>query len=137
MSNCNQRAKIADTTQKIKKKRKEIEKMNFTRVVKVTTTGANTELLQAEAVKSAIEQCLGMDESTYQRRLTKSLENNAIFGFDIKLDIVSDVDTQFDINGQTQDLICGLAYSTDYAVSLYSIKMHAAGAVTLIMDIRG
>lgn len=111
--------------------------MNFTRVVKVTTTGANTELLQVEAVKSAIKQCLGMDESTYQRRLTKSLENNAIFGFDIKLDIVSDVDTQFDINRQTQDLICGLAYSTDYAVSLYSVKMHAAGATTLIMDIRG
>mgnify|MGYP006886752324 CR=1 FL=1 len=109
--------------------------MNFTRVVKVTTAETNSELLQENAVKEAIKSCLGLDEKSYQDRLLGQ-PTKELIGFKMKLDIISDVETKFDINGQAQDLIYGVAYSTNYSVKIYSIKMHAAGTVTLVLDIK-
>lgn len=110
--------------------------MNFTRVVKVTTANANAEILQQEAVKASIKNCLGLDEQSYQARLAANPITKQLDGFNMKLDIVSDVDTSFSINGETQNLVGGCAYSSDFPVRIYSIKMQGAGTATFIMNIR-
>lgn len=110
--------------------------MNFTRVVKVTTATANTEILQQEAIKTSIKNCLGLDEKSYQARLAPNDITKQSEGFNMKLEIVSDVDTSFSINGETQNLVGGCAYSSDFPVKIYSIKMQGTGTATFIMNIR-
>lgn len=110
--------------------------MNFTRVVKVTTASADAEILQQEVVKQAIKNCLGLDEAAYQSRLVEEPPKMVKQGFNMAFDIISDVDTPFSINGESQALIGGTAYSSGGVVKVTSIKMHGVGSAVIAMNIR-
>lgn len=54
----------------------------------------------------------------------------------MSFDIISDVDTPFIINGESQALIGGTAYSSGGVVKVTSIKMHGVGSAVIAMNIR-
>lgn len=107
--------------------------MNYTRTVSFTSA---TNLLSNSNVKAAIKQCLGLDDTAYAARLAENPVTKEKMGFRMKIDVICDSSANLVINGQTQNLVAGVAYSSDYAVDIYSLELSSAASGTISMDIR-
>ena len=107
--------------------------MNYIRTISFSNA---TDLLQDSGIKNAIKQCLGLDESSYTARLQTNPITKENFGFKMKIDLVLDGDNTVIINGQTQGLVAGAAYSTEFPVEIHSLSLGTNGTGTISMDIR-
>jgi hypothetical protein len=106
------------------------------RIVKVTTTTPNEDLLQNATVKASIMERLGITEASDYVAIFVVGPNGEKKGIDMIFDAIFDADNQISINGDIyNDLIEGIAYSSGTNHKVTTLRVKTAGTVTLNYDI--